>query len=328
MSSSTSHDPVGILALAGAVVTVAVGTAVAFGLASASGTAIASDVPAPSPAAAVAAQGEAPALVSTEWVAQHRHDPDVLLLHVAMLGMNPPDRFIPGAVLLDYHAIQTSDGLAVELPPVEQLVSVFEASGVSDDVHVVLYGGGAAHIAARAFVTLEYLSHPRVSVMDGGIEAWTHEGRPTTTRPAQPERARFAARVDAGVLADAAWISAHLDDPGVAIIDARPPTQFAGPGNRGLRPGHIPGAGNLYFVELLQSEQLPRLRSREAAEELFAAAGFTPGATVVSYCQIGMRASYNYLIARHLGYDVSLYDGSWQEWGADESLPVETGSGR
>ncbi len=280
------------------------------------------------PAGASPQAGEVPVLVDTEWVAAHREDPDVLLVQVAMPGMNPVEDFIPGSVLLDYHAIETSDGLSVELPPVDQLVSVFEASGISADKHVVLYGSGAAHIAARAFVTLEYLSHPRVSVMDGGLETWNHEGRATVSAAADPTPAKLEYTVNPDVLADASWIEERLGDPDMALVDARPASQFAGASNRGLREGHIPGAGNIYYVELLESEQLPRLKSRSEVEALFADAGFTPGSTVVSYCQIGMRASYNYLVARHLGYDVKFYDGSWQEWGADPDLPTETGPRR
>ncbi len=270
---------------------------------------------------------EVSVLVSTDWVAEHKDDTDVLLVHVAMLEMAPPEAYIPGAVVLDYHAIETSEGLAIELPSPQQLVSVFRAAGVSNDKHVVLYGGGAAHISARAFVTLEYLGHPRVSVMDGGIGAWLADGRPTSDTPVEADAGDFVAEINEDILVDVDWIQARLEDPSIAVIDARPASQYAGYSNRGLREGHIPGAGNLYFVELLQSEEVPRLKPRDEVEALFAAAGAGPDKTVVSYCQIGMRASYNYLIARHLGYDVKFYDQSWQEWGGRDDLPAETGPG-
>jgi thiosulfate/3-mercaptopyruvate sulfurtransferase len=274
--------------------------------------------------------GEVPVLVSTEWVAAHREDPGVLLVHVAMLEMAPPAAFIPGAVALDYHAIETSEGgVAVELPPVERLATTFRRIGVDPGTHVVLYGPAPAHLAARAFVTLEYLGHERVSVLDGGIEAWEAEGRPTVAQASAPATGSFAPRVDEGIVVDADWIAARLDDASIVPLDARPADQFSSTRGRGsLRPGHIPGAGNLYFVELLESEDMPRLKPRAEVEALFAAAGAGAGKTVVSYCQIGMRASYNYLIARHLGYDVKFYDGSWADWGARSDLPVETGPRR
>ncbi|HEX9699769.1 MAG TPA: sulfurtransferase [Acidobacteriota bacterium] len=274
--------------------------------------------------------GEVPVLVSTDWVAAHREDPGVLLVHVAMLEMAPPAAFIPGAVALDYHAIETSEGgVAVELPPVEQLATIFRRAGIGGATHVVLYGPAPAHLAARAFVTLEYLGHGRLSVMDGGIEAWQAEGRPTVPRPAEPAAGSFVPQVRADIVVDADWIAARLDDASIVPLDARPADQFSSTRGRGsLRPGHIPGAGNLYFVELLESEDMPRLKPRAEVEALFAAAGAGAGKTVVSYCQIGMRASYNYLIARHLGYDVKFYDGSWADWGARSDLPVETGPRR
>lgn len=275
-----------------------------------------------------APQGEVSLLVSTDWVAEHKDDPDVLLVHVAMLETNPPTSFVPGAVALDYHSIETSEDLPIELPPVEVLVERFSAIGVTNDKHIVLYGPAPAHVAARAFVTLEYLGHTRVSVMDGGIGAWEADGRPVAERPAAATPAEFRPQVNTDMVVDAEWIRERLDDPNIALIDARPADQFAGPSNRGLRPGHIPGAGNIYFVELLESEEVHRLKPNTDATELFAAAGAAPGATVVSYCQIGMRASYNYLIARHLGYDVKFYDASWVDWGRRTDLPAETGEQR
>ena len=270
-----------------------------------------------------------PLLISTDWVAEHLDDRDVVLVHVAMAHHGAPEQLVPGAALLDYHAIETSEELPIEMPPVARLQAAFRGAGISNESHVVLYGPAPAHLAARAFVTLEYLGHERVSVMDGGIEAWVDEGRPVTDQPISPGDGSFDARADRSILVDAAWIRERLEDPKIALIDARPPDQFEGqsPSSR-LRPGHIPGAGNLYYADLLRSEKVHRLKDDAEARRLLERAGAAPGETIVSYCQIGMRASYNYLVARHLGYDVKFYDPSWAEWGADGKLPAETGPPR
>jgi len=271
-------------------------------------------------------------LVTTEWLAEHLDDEALMLLHVGMGHDAVPEKFIPGATFIDYHAVAIdTDELFTEVPPVPDLQSVFRAAGVSNENHVVVYGSGSAHLAARIFMTLEYLGHRgRVSVLDGGFETWTREARPTSPeRTVRPEGS-FVADVREDVLITAGAVAASLDDARVTLIDARPENEYTGERVAGRNPrgGHIPGAYNLYWEDLLVSREEPHLKALDAVRARFEEAGVTDGGVVVSYCQIGMRASYTYLISRHLGYDARFYDGSWMEWSAEEHLPAVRGAMR
>jgi thiosulfate/3-mercaptopyruvate sulfurtransferase len=267
-------------------------------------------------------------LVSTEWLAGHLNDESLVLLHVGMGRENLPAAFIPGARFLDYRAIVTEvNGLSVEFPPAAELQRVFRSVGVSNDKHVVVYGSGAAHLAARVFVTLEYLGHRgKTSVLDGGFEMWQWEGRPTVPRPVEATPGSFVPRVRDDVLISAAEIVQSLDDPDFTLIDARPAAEYTGERiGRNPRGGHLPGAYNLYWEDLLISRDEPRLTNLDDVRARFQEARASQDGVVVSYCQIGMRASYTYLISRYLGYDARFYDGSWMDWAGRSELPAVQG---
>lgn len=275
--------------------------------------------------AAPAPQLDSSLLVSGEWLAGHLDDPGVVVLQVG------PDRsaydqgHIPGARFLPVGAIVAErDGNINELPPVAQLDSVFESMGVSDDARVIIYGPPL--LAARAFFTLDYLGHgDRTALLNGGLEGWKAAGRPLSTVAPRVARANFTPRPQPDRVVDAEWVEQHLADPSIALLDARPAAQFtgaeAGPGVP--RPGHIPGAGNLFWEELIVSPQDPVLKNLETLRALFREAGVSPGATVVTYCRTGMQASFAYFVARYLGYETKMYDGSFMDWSRREGLPVE-----
>ena len=276
-----------------------------------------------------AAQDPPGVLVSVDWLAEHLQDSSIVLLHVGMPTARASGEFIPGARFLNYQEIvAVRDGLIVEIPPIDELIESFEVAGVSDAALVILYGS-PAHLPARAYVTLDYLGHgARTAVLDGGLEAWKAAEYPVETVPAQGPRGLFTPIVRDDVLVTAEWIQARLYDPAVALIDSRPEVEYRGslPTRIGWRAGHIPGARNLYWEDLLVSANNPVLRDLTDVQLQFQEAGANYGAVVVNYCYVGMRASYTYVIAKHLGYDVRLYDGSWNEWSKNDSLPAVTGS--
>jgi thiosulfate/3-mercaptopyruvate sulfurtransferase len=134
----------------------------------------------------------------------------------------------------------------------------------------------------------------------------------------------LTARPRPEVVAMADWIAKRLEGPQMALIDARPDAEFIGEGgmNAANSPGHLPGARQLVWTDLVsRSGQFvadAELRSKMTA------AGARAGVPVVTYCMVGMRASVVYFVARHLGYDVKLYDGSIIDWG-QRQLPVKKG---
>lgn len=276
--------------------------------------------------AASAPRVNAELLVSTAWLADHLQDPGVVVLHVARERAAYDAGHLPGARFLPLGAIVTErDGLPNELPGVAQLDSVFESVGVSDDVRVVLYGELGGLAAGRAFFTLDYLGHLRVALLDGGLEAWQAEGRALATGATPtPARGQFTPRPQSERLVTAAWVREHADDAGMVLIDARPPAEYRGtePGAGVARPGHIPGGQNIFWRSALVSAEQPLLREVEELRELYRAAGARPGTTVVTYCRTGVQASHAYFVARYLGFDTRMYDGSFIDWSRRPELPV------
>lgn len=235
-------------------------------------------------------------------------EPNVQL--VELRGGDSPG--IPGALRVDLGALaQTVDavtGLVAEPGAVEQILA---AAGLVRGRQTVVYADGGQLSAARLAWILSLHDDFAWRLLDGGLDLWIAEGRPLAElAPAPAGDWRFAGPVEA-LRVDADWVLERLDDPSVALIDARGPTEFGA--------GHIPGARNVDWNLNLAADQ----RMRSAAE----VAALYPGAdeveTLVCYCHTGARASMAWLALRWLGrVDVRLYDGSWVDWTADASRPI------
>jgi thiosulfate/3-mercaptopyruvate sulfurtransferase len=276
-------------------------------------------------------------LVSTEWLAQRLADPDVVILHVARQKADYEAGHIPGARFLALSQITvTRDHVANELPPVEELQRVLESLGVGDKTRVILYGELQGLLAARTWFTLDYLGHgDRAALLDGGLEKWRAEARPLSKEEPQVKPASFTPRVQPGVIVhlaqvrDLSW-EAQKPDSSVVLIDARPADDYLG-GRQAegvSRPGHIPGAINLPWSNALEGKDDLQLLPAPELRQLFKSAGATPGKKVVTYCRTGVMSSYAYFMAKYLGYDVSMYDGSFQEWSNTAGTKVEVGASR
>jgi thiosulfate/3-mercaptopyruvate sulfurtransferase len=270
-------------------------------------------------------------VVTVEWVAQHLNDPNLVLLHVGQ-----KDDFdaahLPGAQFLPREAFGVRDvemNLTLQLPPVATLVERLEALGVSNTSRVVLYfGTDWVTPTARAWLTFDYLGlGDRASILDGGLPAWKNAGRPVTTEVRDPRRGHLTPDVRPDVVADLAYVRAHLSSKEVTIVDCRLPRFYSGEDAGSMpRGGHVPGARNVPFDSLVRDDN--RLKDVETLRQIMNAAGVGSGQRVVTYCHIGQQASLGYFVAKYLGYPVRLYDGSFEEWSRHTDLPVETGTRR
>jgi thiosulfate/3-mercaptopyruvate sulfurtransferase len=165
-----------------------------------------------------------------------------------------------------------------------------------------------------------------VALLDGGFTAWKAEKRPLETGAGPGvKRGSFTPKINAGRLADAAFIQQRMSSNDIALLDIRPDPEYLGT-DKGMdgahAVGHIAGAQQMPWNTLVGQDG--RFLPRVELDAKFKAAGATSGKPVVSYCMVGMRASVAYFVARYLGHDAKLYDGSIIDW-TQRKLPTKTG---
>lgn len=242
---------------------------------------------------------------------------------------NSEDEFIaghiPNARFVRYGQIAIDvDGLQSELPPVAQLRTVLSSIGISDASKVVIYGAPIA--ATRLFFTLDYFGHPSVRLLNGGLPAWKASGGAIEIgAPKAVKAGTLTPHVHPERVVSADWITERLSSPKITLLDARPDPEFTGAdgGMGGMHvKGHLPNAHQLVWNTLLDSSG--RFLPDAELKTKFDAIGAVSGTPLVSYCLIGMRASVTYFVARHLGYDARLYDGSIADW-SNRHLPSVSG---
>jgi thiosulfate/3-mercaptopyruvate sulfurtransferase len=264
-------------------------------------------------------------LVSTAWLADHLNDPKVVVLEVdhEMGGMDMgTPKHIPGARRADLNQIQVKrNGLNTELPPDETLKQIFQALGVNDDTLVVLYSPMWYPMVTRVFFTLDYMGHSNVALLDGSLQQWLAEKRPTVssyaTAPAPGHITLNVHRELLALLPDVKTISAGTGSKAV-LLDSRPEKRYT--------DGHIAGAQHIFWEETVVDPEKPVFKSPDELRKLFAAKGISPGTKVVTYCEIGYQATHDYFVAKYLGFPAAMYDGSVNEWEGKEKLPLVKGS--
>ena len=263
-------------------------------------------------------------LVSGDWLQENLTQPDLVVLHASGDGSDYQAGHIPGArlVLLDRITWEGETGVGMEFRRLPEIRAALEEAGVSNRSRLLVYGTNPM-VAARLWMTLDVIGAGSAEplFLDGGLQVWKEEGRPVSTTAPVVTRGTLTLRPQIERLVSADWILVRLGHDGLSLVDARPDDEYSGAdgglGGR-LNPGHIPSARQLFWEELVESRTRPVFLPAGELAELFVKAGADPGEIVVTYCQSGLRASVNYMVARMLGYETRLFDGSWRDWGAKD----------
>jgi thiosulfate/3-mercaptopyruvate sulfurtransferase len=263
-------------------------------------------------------------LVTTDWLAKHLNDENLVLLHAHWTRGSYRKAHIPGARFLWLNALaKDTPDRNTELPSKHDGAAVLKDLGITNQSRIVVYfEGGNMTMSTRMILTLTYFGlGDRVSLLDGGFEAWKSEKRPVTKEIPKVKPGTYVPTIHPEVVADAQWVRAHETDPNVTIIDAR--AQRFYDGKAGSPPGHIPHAVSVPFSSVADTTN--RMLDLETLRQVFVKAGVKPGNKIVTYCHVGQQATLVYFAAKCLGYDARVYDGSFEDW-SDQELPVDNPS--
>ncbi|MFD1032387.1 sulfurtransferase [Metaplanococcus flavidus] len=283
---------------------------------------------------------EIPLIVTTDWLAERLDDPKLRLIDATVFmkfpeGGGPPNvesgrtsyeqGHIPGAVYADLlgDLSDTDSNLPFMVPSREAFVKKMTELGIGDDTYTVIYDQNAlvgetvaaSYWASRLAWQLRYEGFDRVSILEGGLQKWQAEGRELTTGSSSYPTASFSGQRRTEMLATKEDVRKAMDDEQTVIIDSLSPEEYA--------VGHIPGSTNVFFGAHADEKSKALFAADKLRASFESTGALDPDKKVITYCGGGIAATWNALLLNTLGQsNVTVYDGSMNEWTSDPSCPI------
>jgi thiosulfate/3-mercaptopyruvate sulfurtransferase len=260
-----------------------------------------------------------PTFVSTAWVQERLGSPRFVVLD-PRTSMAYLRGHLKGSVSFPLRKLLLDP--QGRLLPVEQITASLGSVGLGAGETPVIYDGYDGRSGAMLAWALEYLGRADVHLMDSFFEKWVAQKREIFYRPVKPTPKMFTAHINPKLRATLEEVSS---ESGMKLLDTRSRDEYTGKDAPSGRPGHIPGAVHVNWLDFLEGKD-GHVLSHEKLNQLLKAAKIGRRDQVVAYCHSGIRAALGYVALKKLGYDVRLYDGSYSEW-ASKGMPVKEGPG-
>lgn len=269
-------------------------------------------------------QNPLPLIVQVDQFALQLDNPDLLLIAVCSEAVFDAGH-IPGSKLIKPSELICGVKPAVgKIPSEQELSDLFSRIGLSDSSHVVVYDDEGGGWAGRLIWTLDVIGHKNYSIIDGGLIAWrdSHLSLETITQPTVGTQ--FTAAIDSSQINSLEQVLEQINRDDVVVWDARAKEEYDGVKVTALRNGHIPGAINLDWLDLMDKDNSLKLKPLDKISERLLDIGIDESKKIITHCQTHHRSGLTYIVGKALGLNISAYDGSWSEWGNHADTPIES----